>query len=125
MHTLIQRIGLLVLVIGLLIGSVPLAGASDSSLRTAAEQMSDGHYHDGSHHEDTHHTADTGHVWFGGSWTIIWLLLILITLVAFAVFRSKGGQTDDGAVQSLREQYANGEIDEEEFERRRDILQSE
>lgn len=82
-------------------------------------------------------TADGG--WMGGwgsgwgmfgGWGFLWLLL-LIGLVAFGVYLAGTAGTDrdstreqpDRALAELRERYARGEIDDEEFEERRQRLQ--
>ena len=63
---------------------------------------------------------------FGG-WGFLWLLLLagLIVLVVSAVNgsdQSQGGEQPDRALAELRERYARGEINEEEFEERRRTL---
>ncbi|ELY45916.1 hypothetical protein DV706_19385 (plasmid) [Natronorubrum bangense] len=63
---------------------------------------------------------------FGG-WGFLWLLLLvgLIVLVVSAVNgsdQSQDGEQPDRALAELRERYARGEINEEEFEERRRTL---
>ena len=63
---------------------------------------------------------------FGG-WGFLWLLLLvgLIVLVVSAASgsdQSRGGEQPDRALAELRERYARGEINEEEFEERRRTL---
>ncbi len=49
-----------------------------------------------------------------------WLLpLVVVALIGYAVYRViQDGSGTDPAVQRVREAYASGEIDEEEYERR-------
>lgn len=79
---------------------------------------------------------DDGHMAGWGMWGwgtmlfgILWMALIIglpIYLVYWLVNRSQtDGRTEDSALTVLREQYARGEIDDEEFERRRDRLEAE
>jgi putative membrane protein len=61
-----------------------------------------------------------------------WFLILVIAVVAVLVWGSTSGRTfwargdQDGgersALQILEERFASGEIDREEFERRRDFL---
>lgn len=57
---------------------------------------------------------------------LLWMALLIglpIYLVYWLVTRFKtDGQTEDAALAVLREQYARGEIDDEEYERRRGRL---
>jgi putative membrane protein len=57
---------------------------------------------------------------------LLWMALIIglpIYLVYWLVARSQtDGPAEDRALVALREQYARGEIDDEEFERRRGRL---
>ncbi|MHB9285925.1 SHOCT domain-containing protein [Halobacteriales archaeon Cl-PHB] len=85
-------------------------------LGTVAAHTGDGgvHHHDG---------WMGGHGWFAGGLGFLWMLLLiggvlaLVYLVATRV-GSDGARTDD-ALTTLRDRYARGEIDEEEFESRR------
>lgn len=71
-----------------------------------------------------------GHVLGWGLWGwgmmlfgLLWMALIIgapIYLVYWLVTRSQtGGSTEESALVVLREQYARGEIDDKEYERRR------
>jgi len=72
-----------------------------------------------------------GYGWMGAGWGFMGLfwLLIVFGIIALLVWlgsgkRSGGGQEEppDSALDILRERYARGEIDREEFERmRRDL----
>jgi putative membrane protein len=115
---------LLVLVVALLLVPATLAGPA------AAHTGDDGaHHHDGA--------GPHGGMWGGGGWWGGWLLgplLVLLVLVGvpvglFLALR-RGGEnggdvgagSTDPALETLRERYARGELDDEEFERRRDRL---
>lgn len=76
---------------------------------------------------------DDGHMTGWGLWGwgmmlfgILWMALIIglpIYLVYWLATRSQAdGPNEDRALVTLREQYARGEIDDEEFERRRGHL---
>ena len=76
---------------------------------------------------------DDGHMTGWGLWgwgmmlfSLLWMALIIglpIYLVYWLVARSQtDGPAEDRALVALREQYARGEIDDEEFERRRGRL---
>ncbi|WP_251343258.1 SHOCT domain-containing protein [Haloplanus halophilus] len=62
----------------------------------------------------------------GGWWLVLLTALLIVGLVAAALYltaRAGGdGTADDGARATLRERYAAGDLDDEEFERRRDRL---
>ncbi len=71
-------------------------------------------------------------MWFGGWWMMLWMVLFwagLVLLVVWAVRAvsgegqgaSRAGGTN--ALQILEERFARGEIDREEFEERRSILE--
>ncbi|MFB6132596.1 MAG: SHOCT domain-containing protein [Halanaeroarchaeum sp.] len=51
------------------------------------------------------------------------LLLGLVILIAYGVTNGSERQSGNEAVETLRERYARGEIDEEEFEERRRMLE--
>lgn len=70
-----------------------------------------------------------GTMFFGwGSMWIFWILLIVIAFMvvrAFANMKGGGGSSqDESPMEILKKRYARGEIDEEEFERRRKELES-
>ena len=69
--------------------------------------------------------------WFGGIFMILFWALIIIALVFFIrwLVRTSDNRADKGMSQSraleiLKERYARGEIDTEEFEQRRHLLES-
>jgi len=59
----------------------------------------------------------------GGWWLVLLFALLVLGLVAAAFYlTTREGDDEDGALAVLRERYATGDLDEEEFERRRDRL---
>lgn len=71
-------------------------------------------------------------MWFGGWWTALWMLLFwagVILLVVWAVRAATGdsqrtSRSEQGrALHILEERFARGEIDREEFEARRSVLE--
>lgn len=115
-----QSLGLIV------IGALTVAVVGGMALTHAAVQdamMWDWHYG----------MWDDGHMTGWGLWGwgmmlfgLLWMALLTgtpIYLVYWLTTRSPTeGQTEDGALTVLREQYARGEIDDEEYERRRGRL---
>lgn len=66
-------------------------------------------------------------VWMGGYMWLFWVLLIVVVLVLIKAFSARPG-ADSGArpespLEVLKTRYARGEIDEEEFHRRRSELE--
>lgn len=83
---------------------------------------------DGFHHHDGFMGTHDGGWWgwgLGWLWMGLGLLaLVLIPVATLFLVRDRTADPDgDGAMARLRERYAAGEIDEEEFERRRSVLQ--
>jgi putative membrane protein len=74
-----------------------------------------------------HYTYGWGHMWLGGV-----LMILAVLLIAWGVWllaRGSGGQQDtprreDSAMRILRERYARGGITKEEFDERKQHLQS-
>ena len=74
------------------------------------------------------HMWGDGHMWgngwmAGSGWMGLWGVLSMVLLIAiplalvyFVVNRREPRQRTDPAVETLRERYARGEIDDEEFE---------
>lgn len=88
---------------------------------------------DGLHHHDRWMGSHSGmDGWMGGGLGWIWMLIWPITLIgiplAFGYWLITHRETSDGsadtAIDVLRRRYAQGEIDEEEFETRRKTLGS-
>lgn len=71
--------------------------------------------------------------WYGMGWggPLMWILWILLAVIIFWVLKSLFGGGDGDTrerpastpMQILQERFARGEIDEEEFRRRREVLQ--
>ena len=71
-----------------------------------------------------------GHAMFGPFMWLFWLVLLVVVIIALRVLSGGAARGDGpGAKQTplelLEERYARGEIDEEEFERRRRTLRGE
>ncbi len=67
--------------------------------------------------------GSTGGMFFGGGFMwIFWLLLIVLIVVGIKGFVGGGDRdtssSSDSPIDILKKRYANGEINEEEFERR-------
>jgi len=59
----------------------------------------------------------------GGWWLLLLLAILAVGIVAAALYlTTHAGEDEDGALATLRERYAAGDLDEEEFERRRERL---
>ena len=71
-----------------------------------------------------------GWMLLGGGWMwIFWVLLIVVLMVVIKSFSEPGSRSsqtsvDESPISILKKRYAQGEIDEEEFERRRKELES-
>lgn len=77
---------------------------------------------------DGHMVGDWGHMggWGGGWWLLhglFWLVVIAVAVAAIYWVASDRGDGDGDAVAILRQQYARGEIDHDEFEERRRRLE--
>ena len=67
-----------------------------------------------------------GSMFFGGG--LMWILWIILIVVLVYVLKDIGGSrgrrsADDEALEILRQRYARGEIDEQEYEQRKRELQ--
>jgi putative membrane protein len=67
-----------------------------------------------------HHTAD--HDWGPGPWWPIFPLLWLAIIATVIFFARRGGWARHRGLGALGERYARGEIDENEYRERRDVL---
>lgn len=65
--------------------------------------------------------------WMGAGMWLFWIILILVVVVLARVMmgRRSGSMTEhqDSPLEILKSRYARGEIDEEEFERRKSELE--
>lgn len=73
--------------------------------------------------------AGTGMWGVGFLWPLLWLLVIAIVVVgAVYLFRERattgGDERTDRAIELLREQYARGDISDEEYENRVERLRT-
>jgi putative membrane protein len=59
-----------------------------------------------------------------GLWGLLWMgvLIAVPLLIGYALLTRESGGTEEQALAVLREQYARGELTDEEFDRRRDQL---
>ncbi|SHJ48299.1 putative membrane protein [Clostridium amylolyticum] len=66
--------------------------------------------------------------WGGFFWFILIVLIIVLTIVTYKVI--SGGKTNhnrtfnDNAIEILKQRFAKGEIDEEQYKRMRDTIES-
>lgn len=67
------------------------------------------------------HMYDEGHFW-GMNWIWWAILVILIIGIFFGLSSFRPGKSGNSALDVLRERYARGEIDKDEFEERRRML---
>ena len=68
-----------------------------------------------------------GHFFGGGFMWVFWILIIVGLFFVFqrmAKGNSGGSSSNETPMEILKKRYARGEIDEEEFERRRKELES-
>lgn len=72
--------------------------------------------------------GDEGHLFYGGGF--MWIFWVLIIAGIFFLFQTIAKRNSDGSadketpMEILKKRYARGEIEEEEFERRRKELES-
>jgi putative membrane protein len=80
---------------------------------------------DGTHHHDGWMGSHGGG--FGYLWMALWMVVLIVVPLGLGYLlltrRGAGGETTDDALRTLRNRYAEGEIDEEEFDARRRKLQ--
>jgi len=67
-----------------------------------------------------------GHFFHGGGFMwIFWVLLIIAIVFIFQnITKGKSSSGSESSLEILKKRYARGEIDEDEFERRRNELES-
>lgn len=71
---------------------------------------------------------DGGSMWFGGGFMwIFWIVLIVVIVWVIKVAADSGtknnNRSDESPLGILKKRYARGEIDEQEYERRRKELE--
>lgn len=68
--------------------------------------------------------GEEGHLFFGGGFMwILWLLLLAgVVFLFMGMTRSDNKADKETPLEILKKRYARGEIDEEEYERRRNDL---
>lgn len=95
------------------------------ALLVATGGVAAGHTGDGGIHHHDGWMEGHGGTW-GPGWLPMlgWLFVVLAVpaVAAYALATRNGRDGGDDALATLRERYAAGEIDEEEFERRRERL---
>lgn len=60
--------------------------------------------------------------WMGGTMVVFWGVVILLAVVAFRLIARRGADGDD-AMMTLRKRFAAGEINQDEFEKSKRLLQ--
>lgn len=62
---------------------------------------------------------------FGGGMWLMWIVFIVLLVLAikYLVAAGRASHEDDSPITILKKRYARGEIDDEEFERRRKQLE--
>ena len=71
------------------------------------------------------HDGVDGMFFGGGYMWILWLTLLVVVVYVLKVLVAgdSGRSSEDDALEILRQRYARGEIDEQEFEQRKQELQ--
>lgn len=107
------------LVLLILVLTLTIAGVTGTAVAHGGD--------DGSHHHDGWMGTHGSWGWVGMGWMLVWGLALIgipaFVLYAIATRGRNGGTAGDDALSVLRERYARGEIDDEEFEARRTQLQ--
>ncbi len=72
--------------------------------------------------------STNGSMWFGGGFMWIFWILVIVVLVwvvktAMPSTGSKNANTDESPLEILKKRYARGEIEEDEYIRRRNELE--
>jgi putative membrane protein len=74
----------------------------------------------------TNNMMNFGAFGFGGIFMVLWWILIIgviVAIVKWLTHQSQGGATNKSALDMLKERYAKGEINKQEFEeRKRDLM---
>lgn len=63
--------------------------------------------------------------WYGGGMMFVWLILLVVIVAAAVLFARglrRGGGGPEGPEETLKRRFANGEIDEDEYRRKLDLL---
>lgn len=72
------------------------------------------------------HFYDGGFMGFGGIWMVLWWVLIIVGIVVLVKWLSSSsgstGQGSSRALEILKERYARGEIDEQEYQKKKQEL---
>ncbi len=61
-----------------------------------------------------------GNMAWGGIWMVLWWVLIILGIVALVrwIGRPDSPRQDQGALNIIKERYARGEIDQQEFQKK-------
>ena len=67
-----------------------------------------------------HFFESGGFMALGGSWMVLWWILIIVGIVAFVrwIGRTDSPRQNQGALEIIQERYARGEIDQQEFQKK-------
>lgn len=81
-------------------------------------------YHLGEHHHTWNGGMGVGGGWFGIMMMLLWTVVVIAVVVAviYWAFGGNRGREESDAMEVLRERYARGDIDEEEFRERKKQL---
>ena len=67
-----------------------------------------------------HFFESGGFMALGGLWMVLWWVLVIVGTVAFVrwIGRTDSPRQNQGALEIIKERYARGEIDQQEFQKK-------